>query len=313
MTTLSPHQKTPLQRKLYKTFRYKWQLMLMILLPLVWYIIFCYTPMYGVQIAFRDYSARKGYLGSPFVGLKHFERFFSSYYCRDVIGNTLSISLFSLAIGFPAPILLAIIINELPSRVMKKTLQNLTYIPHFLSTVVLCSMLYLFLSREYGVVNKLIEMFGGKATAFLENDKYFHFVYVLSGVWQESGWSSIIYIAALSGIDPALYEAATIDGANRLQRVRHISLPGIVPTIVMLLVLRMGSLMSVGFEKALLLQNDLNLGASEIISTLVYKRGILKAELSFSTAVGLMNSVINLILIVGANTFCNHFFEEGLW
>lgn len=313
MTNLSLNRQGSLQRKLYKIFRYKWQLLLMILLPLAWYIIFCYTPMYGVQIAFRDYSARKGYLGSPFVGLKHFQRFFSSYYCGDVIWNTLSISLFSLAVGFPAPILLAIIINELPGRVMKKALQNLTYIPHFLSTVVLCSMLYLFLSREYGVVNKLIEAFGGEPTAFLENDKYFRTVYVLSGVWQESGWSSIIYIAALAGIDPALHEAATIDGASRLQRVRHISLPGIVPTIVVLLVLRMGNLMSVGFEKALILQNDLNLGASEIISTLVYKRGILKAELSFSTAVGLMNSVINLLLIVGANMFCNHFFEESLW
>ena len=313
MTNLSLNRQGSLQRKLYKIFRYKWQLLLMILLPLAWYIIFCYTPMHGVQIAFRDYSARKGYLGSPFVGLKHFQRFFSSYYCGDVIWNTLSISLFSLAVGFPAPILLAIIINELPGRVMKKALQNLTYIPHFLSTVVLCSMLYLFLSREYGVVNKLIEAFGGEPTAFLENDKYFRTVYVLSGVWQESGWSSIIYIAALAGIDPALHEAATIDGASRLQRVRHISLPGIVPTIVVLLVLRMGNLMSVGFEKALILQNDLNLGASEIISTLVYKRGILKAELSFSTAVGLMNSVINLLLIVGANMFCNHFFEESLW
>lgn len=212
MTNLSLNRQGSLQRKLYKIFRYKWQLLLMILLPLAWYIIFCYTPMYGVQIAFRDYSARKGYLGSPFVGLKHFQRFFSSYYCGDVIWNTLSISLFSLAVGFPAPILLAIIINELPGRVMKKALQNLTYIPHFLSTVVLCSMLYLFLSREYGVVNKLIEAFGGEPTAFLENDKYFRTVYVLSGVWQESGWSSIIYIAALAGIDPALHEAATIDG-----------------------------------------------------------------------------------------------------
>lgn len=313
MTDLSLKHRTSLSNRLIKIFRYKWQLLLMILIPLTWYILFCYTPMYGVQIAFRDYSARSGYLGSPFVALKHFERFFSSYYCWDVIWNTLAISLFSLVIGFPAPILLALIINELPDRMMKKTLQNLTYIPHFLSTVVLCSMMYLFLSKEYGIVNTLVRALGGEATAFLENDKYFRAVYVLSGVWQESGWSSIIYIAALAGIDPALHEAATIDGATRLQRVRHISLPSIVPTIVVLLVLRMGNLMSVGFEKALILQNDLNLGASEIISTLVYKRGILKAELSFSTAVGLMNSVINLCLIVGANLFCKRFFEESLW
>jgi putative aldouronate transport system permease protein len=305
--------KTAKAKKTSRINKSKWQLIVMISLPLVWYIIFCYVPMYGIQLAFRSYNPKLGYLGSPFVGLRYFKQFFSSYYCWDVIWNTFSISLYSLLISFPAPIILALIINELPGKRFKKVIQNITYIPHFISIVVLCGMLFLFLSPEYGVVNSLLSIFGIGPIGFLESNVFFKPVYVLSEVWQESGWNSIIYIAALGGIDPSLYEAATIDGASRFKRIWHISLPGITPTIITLLVLRIGQLMSVGFEKALLLQNDLNIGKSEIISTLVYKNGILRGELSYATAVGLMNSVLNLILIVLANKVCKKLFDNSLW
>lgn len=296
-----------------KIIKSKWQLLVMFAVPLAWYIIFCYIPMYGIQLAFRDYNPRLGYLGSPFVGLRWFKQFFSSYYWTDIIWNTFSISLYSIVIGFPVPIVLAIIINELPGKRFKKILQNITYIPHFISIVVLCGMLYLFLSPQYGILNTILESFGIGPIGFLESSKYFKGVYVLSEVWQESGWSSIIYIAALAGIDPALYEAAKIDGAGRMKRIIHISLPGITPTVVTLLILKIGQIMSIGFEKAYLLQNDLNLKSSEIISTLVYKQGILQGNIGYATAVGLMNSCLNLLLIVLANKFCKRFFDTSLW
>lgn len=296
-----------------KVLKSKWQLLVMFAVPLMWYIIFCYIPMYGIQLAFRDYNPRLGYLGSPFVGLQWFRQFFSSYYWMDIIWNTFSISLYSIVIGFPVPIILAIIINELPGKKFKKILQNITYIPHFISVVVLCGMLYLFLSPQYGILNTILGAFGAEPIGFLESSKYFKGVYVLSEVWQESGWSSIIYIAALAGIDPALYEAAKIDGAGRMKRIIHISLPGITPTIVTLLILKIGQIMSIGFEKAYLLQNDLNLKSSEIISTLVYKQGILQGNIGYATAVGLMNSCLNLLLIILANKFCKKFFDTSLW
>ena len=280
---------------------------------LLWYLIFCYVPMYGLQLAFRDYNPRLGYLRSPLVGLRWFQQFFSSYYWKDAVWNTFSISLYSILIGFPIPILLAIIINELQGKRFKKVLQNITYIPHFISTVVLCGMLYLFLSPQYGIVNTFLGMFGIEPVGFLESSKYFKGVYVASEIWQESGWSSIIYIAALAGIDPALYEAAKIDGAGRIKRIWHVSLPGIVPTIVTLLILKIGQIMSIGFEKAYILQNDLNLKSSEIISTLIYKQGILQGNVGYATALGLMNSCLNLLLIVLANKFCKKFFETSLW
>lgn len=297
----------------WKIVKNKWQLLAMFLLPLTWYIIFCYVPMYGIQLAFRDYNPRLGYLGSSFVGLRWFKQFFSSYYWENIIWNTFSISLYSIIFGFPVPIILAIIINELPGRKFKKLLQNITYIPHFISIVVLCGMLYLFLSPQYGIVNTILETFGMEPVGFLESSKYFKGVYVISEIWQESGWGSIIYIAALAGIDPSLYEAAKIDGAGRLKRIIHVSLPGIIPTIVTLLILKIGQIMSIGFEKAYLLQNDLNLNSSEIISTLVYKQGILQGNIGYATAVGLMNSCLNLLLIIFANQFCKKFFDTSLW
>lgn len=291
----------------------KWQLIVMFLIPFIWYIVFCYVPMYGIQLAFRNYNPRLGYLNSPWVGFKYFEQFFSSYYNRDIIWNTVSISLYSIIFGFPIPIILAIILNELPGVHFKKILQNITYVPHFISTVVLCGMLYLFLSPQYGVLNTFINFLGFDSIGFLESNKYFKAVYVISDIWQESGWNSVIYIAALAGIDPELYEAAKIDGAGRLKRIIHVSIPGIAPTIVTLLILRIGQVMTIGFEKAYLLQNNLNIQSSEIISTLVYKQGILQGSYGYATAVGLFNSVINLALIILTNRICKKYFEISLW
>lgn len=291
----------------------KWQLILMFAIPFVWYLIFCYVPMYGIQLAFKNYNPKLGYLGSPWVGMRYFKQFFSSYYSMDVIWNTVSLSLYSILFGFPIPIILAIIVNELPGRRFKKILQNITYIPHFISMVVLCGMLYLFLSPQYGVLNSILGVFGLDPIGFLESSKYFKGVYVISEIWQESGWGSVIYIAALAGIDPALYEAAKIDGAGRFKRILHVSIPGIIPTIVTLLVLRIGQIMSIGFEKAYLLQNDLNIQSSEIISTLVYKQGILQGNFGYATAVGLFNSLINLTLIILANKLCKKIFDTSLW
>ncbi len=313
MTFNSSDLKAVKSRRNLRILKSKWQLMAMILIPMIWYVIFCYAPLYGIQIAFKNYNPKLGYLGSEFVGLRYFEQFFSSYYCWDVIWNTFSISFYSLLLGFPAPIILAIIFNELPGHKFKKALQNLTYIPHFISIVVLSGMLYLFLSPQYGIINNFLSVFGISPIGFLESDKYFKAVYVLSEIWQESGWSSIIYIAALAGIDPSLYEAAKIDGASRWKRLWHVSLPGITPTIITLLILRIGQLMSVGFEKALLLQNNLNIQSSEIISTLVYKNGILQGNFSYATSVGLMNSLINLTLIIVANKLCKKLFDSSLW
>ena len=292
-----------------------WQLIALLSLPLAWYIIFCYVPMFGVQLAFKNYKVKLGIWDSPWASplLRHFSRYFSSYYAWSTIWNTLAINLGCLAIGFPAPIILALMLNEINSIRFRKILQNITYIPYFLSIVVVVSMLKLFTDQRYGVFNIMIQAFGLKALPLMESEKYFRPLYVLSNVWQNMGWNAIIYIAALAGVDAALYEAATVDGASRWQKIIHVSIPCILPTIVTMFILRIGQLMTIGFEKALLMQNDLNIGTSEIISTLVYKNGIQKGDYSYATAVGLMNSVVNLILIVTANTVCRKTLDQSLW
>ncbi len=292
-----------------------WQLILLLAVPLAWYIIFCYVPMFGVQLAFKNYKVRLGIWDSPWAEplFKHFTRYFTSYYAWSTIWNTLAINLGCLAIGFPAPIILALVLNEINSLRFRKILQNITYIPYFLSIVVVVSMLKLFCDQRYGVINILLQALGMKAVPLMESEFYFRPLYVISNVWQNMGWNAIIYIAALAGVDKALYEAATVDGASRWQKIIHVSIPCILPTIVTMLILRIGQLMTIGFEKALLMQNDLNIGTSEIISTLVYKNGIQKGDYSYATAVGLMNSVVNLILIVTANTVCRHTLDESLW
>ncbi|WP_106766429.1 ABC transporter permease [Paenibacillus faecalis] len=290
-----------------------WQLYLLISPVIVYYIVFHYFPMYGIQIAFKDFIATKGIWGSPWVGMEHFNRFFDSYYFWRLIKNTLGIGLYSLAVGFPIPIILALLMNEIKAERFKKFVQTVTYAPHFLSTVVIVGMMMIFLSPRYGIINHFIEMFGGQPINFMTEPAWFKTLYVLSDVWQTMGWSSIIYLAALAGIDNQLHEAARVDGATRLQRIWHINIPGIRPTIIILLILNIGSVMGIGFEKVLLMQNNLNLESSDIISTYVYRMGIQNAEYSFSAAVGLFNSIINFVLLVVVNFIAKRVSETSLW
>lgn len=278
-----------------------WDLYLLLAPVLAYFIIFHFAPMYGVQIAFRQFSFRKGISGSNWVGWKHFERFFSSFYFKRVVGNTVSISFFNLLLGFPMPIILALLLNEVQNKRYKKAIQTITYAPHFLSTVVMVSIINALFSPSTGVVNNIAVLLGGSRIDYMIEPAYFKSMYVLSGIWQNMGWNSIIYIAALSGIDPTLYEAGRVDGASKWQMLLNITLPCILPTVSIMLILNCGRMMSIGFEKVYLMQNDLNVTASEIISTYVYKCGLIDAEYSFSTAVGLFNSVINCVLLVTVN------------
>lgn len=296
-----------------KRIRKNADLYLLFLPVLVFFIVFEYVPMYGVQIAFKDFIATKGIWGSPWVGFKHFERFFSSFYFWRIMKNTLGIGLYQLLVGFPVPILLALMINEVRSSLYRRFIQTVTYAPHFLSTVVAVGMIMMFLAPESGMINLLIQWFGGEPIEFLTDPAWFKTVYVLSGVWQQMGWSSIIYLAALSGIDPQLHEAARMDGASRLQRIWHINLPSIMPTVVILLILNVGSILGVGFEKVFLMQNSLNMSASDVISTNVYRSGILGAEFSYSSAVGLFNSVVNFVLLLSVNRIARKVSETSLW
>jgi len=300
-------------RKLWPALKRHWQLYVLISPVLAYFVVFHYLPMYGVQIAFKDFIGSRGIWGSPWVGFKHFERFFDSFFFWRLLKNTLGISLYELAIGFPIPIVLALMINEVRSGRFRRFVQTVTYAPHFLSTVVLVGMIVLFLSPTTGVVNSAIQAFGGRPVYFLTEPEWFKSIYVLSGVWQQMGWSSIIYLAALTGIDPHLHEAARVDGASRIRRIWHINLPGIFPTIMILLILNVGSVMSVGFEKVFLMQNSLNLESSDVISTYVYRSGILGSQYSFAAAVGLFNSVVNFILLILVNRMARKMNQTGLW
>ncbi|WP_123043352.1 ABC transporter permease [Cohnella candidum] len=291
----------------------RYDLYLMLLLPIAWYLIFQYGPLYGLQIAFKNFVPSKGILGSRWVGFDHFERFFDSYYFGRLLWNTLTINLFSLLIAFPIPIFLALIVTEIRSKSFSKWLQNVTYLPHFISVVVIVGILSVFLSPTSGPVNKLIEAFGGSPISFMESAGWFKTIYISSNIWQSMGWQSIIYIAALSGVNPQLYEAAKMDGASRLRRIWHVSLPGIIPVIVILLILDVGHFMNIGFEKILLMQNNLNLDSSDVISTFVYTTGVLQGEYSYTAAIGLFNSVINLILLLLVNRFARKTAETSLW
>jgi len=290
-----------------------WDLYLLILPVIVYFIVFKYYPMYGVQIAFKDFIATMGISGSPWVGLEHFERFFESYYFWRLIKNTLFIGLYELAVGFPIPIILALLINELRNSFFKRFVQTVTYAPHFLSGVVVVGMLFLFLSPETGIINKIITLFGGEPIAFMTEPGWFKSIYVFSGVWQHMGWSSIIYLAALSAIDPQLHEAAKIDGASRLRRIWHINLPGIRTTIIVLLILQSGQILGVGFEKVFLMQNSLNMQASDVIATHIYRTGILGSQYSYSAAVGLFEAVVNFIILLLVNFTARKVNKTSLW
>lgn len=300
-------------RRAGKAVRRHWQLYVLIAPVLLYFLLFHYWPMYGVQIAFKDFIGTKGIWESPWVGLKHFERFFDSYFFWRILRNTLGISLYELAAGFPIPIVLALMINEVRQRRFQKFVQIVTYAPHFLSTVVLVGIIVMFLSPNTGIVNTAIEALGGSKVYFMTEPSWFKSIYVWSGVWQQMGWNSIIYLAALSGIDPQLHEAARVDGASRLRRIWHVNLPGIRPTIVILFILNAGSLMGVGFEKVFLMQNSLNKETSEVISTYVYQSGILGSQYSFASAVGLFNSVVNFILLVLVNRVARYVNQTSLW
>ncbi len=277
------------------------QLYILIAIPLAFVVIFNYVPMFGIMLAFKDYSIRKGIIGSPWAGFKYFRQLFTIPIFPTILKNTIVLSLAGLIIGFPFPILLALCFNEVKRARVKKFLQTLTFAPYFISTVVVVSILFQMFSYRYGVVNSVIKLFGGSAVNFWGEGGFFRPVYILSGIWQTAGYSSILYIAALSSVDTSLYEAAAIDGATRFQKVLHVDIPCILPTIVISLVLSAGNILSIGFEKVYLMQNPANYTTSEIIATYVYKTGIEHAQFSFSTAVGLFNSIVNCIVLLIVN------------
>lgn len=300
-------------RRLKKDLKVNYLLYLLVLPGVAYYIIFCYVPMPGVMMAFVDYKSKLGFLGSPWVGLKHFQRFFNSYYFGVLIKNTLGISIYSLLAGFPIPIIFALMLNYLNVKWLKKTVQMVSYAPHFISTVVICGMLTMFLNQETGIVNQLLSKLGFETMGFLAEPKYFKSIYVWSDVWQGMGWSAIIYISALAGVDYELHEAAIMDGATKIQRMLHIDIPSIKSTILMLLILQFGSLMSVGFEKVYFLTNPRNQSAANIISTYVYQVGMLDHDYGFSTAVGLFNSLVNMILLITVNRISRKAADESLF
>jgi putative aldouronate transport system permease protein len=285
---------------------------LMALPMLAYYLVICYYPMYGASIAFRDYSPMKGISQSPWIGLENFTSFFHSYYFLRVLKNTLMINIYSLIFGFPAPIILALLINEVRSRTFKKSVQTISYLPHFISTVVMCGMMIDFLSTN-GVVNDLIVALGGTRSNLLMQPQLFQPLYVISGIWQDAGWAAIIYLAALSAINSELYEAAVIDGANRWKQTLSVTIPCLMPTIIIMLILRMGEMMSVGYEKIILLYNPLTYSTADVISSFVYRKGLLEFSYSYSTAVGLFNSFLNFILLISANWISRKTNETSLW
>ena len=301
-------------RKLLHQMRLHWQLYVFLLLPVVYLILFKYIPMAGIQIAFRKFSIRKGIWHSPWVGFQYFERFFGSYMFGRVLKNTLVLSAYSIFAGFPMPILFALCLNVMRNRVFKKTVQMITYAPHFISTTVLVGMLMSLLNCRTGMYGALFSrLFGTFPPDLFGMGKAFKHLYVWSGIWQEMGWSAIIYIAALSSVDTQLHEAAEIDGAGRLKRVIHIDLPCILPTAAIMLIMRAGSVMSIGFEKVYLMQNNVNLAYSEIISTYVYKVGMQDSDFSYSTAIGLFNSVVNLTLLFVVNAITRRLSDTSLF
>ena len=285
---------------------------IMIIPVLLFYIVFAYLPMYGVIIAFKDYDISTGILGSSWVGLANFKSFFSSMYFGRVLKNTLTISLCSILFGFPAPIILALLLNEVKHKWFLRTVQTITYLPHFISLVVICGMIKNFTAQD-GIVNYIVEFFGGTRSTLLMNANAFVPIYIISDIWQGVGWGSIVYFAALTNVDSELYEACTLDGGGRIRQVFTVTLPGIMPTIMIMLILRLGSILGVGYEKIILLYNPMTKSVADVISSYVYEKGILNQSWSFSTAVGLFNAVINLIFLVLTNQFSKKVSDTALW
>ncbi len=311
MTNQAMHYKNPIRKRFLRGLS-RWQLLVLLAPAVIYIFIFNYLPIYGVQIAFRNFKTSRGIWDSEWVGLKHFLKFFSLPTFWVMLKNTLVITLYSLAL-FPLPVIFALMLNEVDHLRFKKTVQMLSYAPHFISTVVLCSMLGLFLHEDRGVLNAIIAALGGTRQPFMEQASAFPHIMVISGIWQELGWGAIIYFAALSGVSPELVEAARIDGANRLQIVTHVNIPTILPTIIIMLIMRCGRLLSLGFEKVYLLQNPLNLDASQIISTYTYEIGLRGGQFSLSSAIGLFNNAVNVIALVIVNAISRKVTETSLW
>lgn len=310
VTTFS--KKTGTAGKVFNDFVRNRSLYLMLLPVLAFYILFCYKPMYGAIIAFKDYSPGSGVWGSDWVGFKHFKDFFGSFFFMRTLKNTLVISITSLVVGFPAPIILALLFNELKNKYFARLVQTVSYMPHFISLVVVCGLVRDF-TMDRGLINTLIAFFGGERVTMLNEPGFFVPIYVISGIWQEIGWGSIIYLAALAGINQDMYESSTIDGAGKWKQMLNISLPGLAPTIIILLILRVGSIMNLGFEKIILLYNPAIYETSDVISSFVYRKGILEFGWSYSSAVGLFNSVVNFILLFGSNWISRKVNETSLW
>lgn len=295
-----------------KSFVRNWQLYIFLLPAMAYFFIFHYIPMYGVQIAFKDYYANLGIMGSPWVWFEHFERFFDSYYFWRLLKNTIILNAYGLLL-FPLPVIFALMLNELRNGWFKKWAQTLTYAPHFISVVVIVGMLVAFLDPVTGLVNHALTAMGFESIPFLTSPDWFRHIYVWSGQWQTLGWSTIIYLAALAGVNPELHEAARVDGATRMQRVLHINIPSIMPTVIILFILNMGNFMQIGFEKVLLMQNTLNSETSDIIQTFVYETGILEGQYSFAAAIGLFESAINIVLLITVNQIARKVSENSLW
>nr|WP_248931130.1 ABC transporter permease subunit [Paenibacillus hamazuiensis] len=309
-TAVKTRHATPL-----KKMRKVWRLYVLIALPVLYIIIFKYVPMYGAQIAFKNFVVTKGIMGSEWVGFKHFDRFFHSYDFWRIMSNTIILSAYNLIAGFPFPIILALALNYVKNRLFKKSVQMITYAPHFISVVVMVGIILEMLDPRIGIVNSILKALGMEPVNFMGKPEYFKSIYVWSGIWQSVGFSCIIYLAALSGIDPALHEAAVVDGASKLRRMWHIDLPGIMPIAIIMLIMNTGHMLDVGFEKVLLMQNPLNVRTSEVIDTYVYKVGLASQAMnySYSSAIGLFKSVINLILLVAVNKIAQKTKQASLW
>ena len=287
--------------------------MYVLILPVIlFYVLFAYKPMYGALIAFKDYRPALGFSGSEWVGLENFKRFFEGIYFERLLRNTVLLSLYNLIFGFPAPIILALMLNEVKSSKFKRLTQTVTYLPHFISMIVVAGMITNFCMTT-GLINDIIVFFGGEAAPLLQNPKYYRTIYVVSGIWQQIGWGSIVYLSALAGVDSQLYEAAAIDGAGKWKQMIHVTLPGIAPTVIIMLIMRIGQLMSMGYQKTILLYNAATYETADIIASYVYRVGLLEQEWSYSTAIGLFNAAINLILIVAANKISKKLTQTSLW
>ena len=301
------------RKAFWKSLRRDRQLVFMLIPVVIFFAVFSYYPLYGILIAFKDYSISRGILGSPWAGLRYFRQFFSSPYFGRLLRNTVLISVYSLLWGFPVPILFALLLNEFKDGKFKRVIQTVSYLPHFISLVVICGILIDIFSPQGGVVNSLLYSLTGKRINFFGEPEWFRAMYVGSGVWQEFGWNSIIYLAAITGINPDLYEAARIDGAGRLRQIWHVTLPGIKPTILTLLILNLGNIMSVGYEKIILLYSPTTYETADVISTYVYRTGLLSQQYSYAGAVGLFNSAINIAILVLCNFAGKKLFGVGIW